>query len=1054
MPIPVEAVEEFNSSITNQNANFARSAGGAFSFGVRHGTPDYHGAAYWYHVDDHLVANTWIRDSLGQPKPKFLDNRVGFRLGGPLLGPVLKQKLFFFINLERRRFPNSSEVSGLVPTQTLRDGILRFPDATGAIVSYNLATSILCGSAGNLSCDPRHIGISPVISQQYALLPAGNNPSLGDQLNTTGLSGPASSNQNNDNAVARLDYTISDKWQAHGTWAWAQNTYYNPFNNPGIDWRGGPSHIVTTASTVNQPRLYSFGLTGSISPTLVNEFTMGFNQSTIQFVQPHPESLIPAAGVALNLPVIEDPIQINGARAQLGVSRTWQFTDNLTKILGSHTLQFGLNYEYLYFLQDRQGANVYNIFPVAEIGTNQNVTVPSSERPPTCGGGVSTNCLLPGDVALWNDFYAANLGIVDSVDDIVVRTPQGSALPTGTPINSAGTWHHIEYHLSDYWRVTNALTLSLGLVGTVETPFSDNQGRQDFIINAQTGQPIDPVQYLNTRATLAREGEIYNPGFAWAPISSYGRGYFPVQNHIAPRVAVAWNPSFHDGFLGHLLGDRKSVIRGGFGIGYYRVLAVGEVQFPQEGDQLLAQTNSLVAPLNSAGQSYRVGVDGPVPLPAPAAQVPVPYVPPYNHGIGLILGFDPNYKLANMKSIDFTFQRELPGNMLFEIGYMGRFARNLETDLDLNAVPHFITDLSHKSSQTFAQAFDSVATQLRSGVSPANVTPQPWFENSIGPGATVSLASSAASDFIDALVENLFQYQIDPLLKTPVENQQLFATLDISPVGWSNYNAMFISVNKRFSKGLAFTFNYTLSKWDATGENTSDSGGTAPVNPYDLNYGYGPAFGDRRHVISAYGVYDLPLGAGHRFTGGPLRHLIDDWHWSNVLTFGSGLPLFVGMGGQPFGSYSYNESIPTTGPVNANEGLHSGVTGSNGIGIDSSPANGGTGLNLFSNPAAVYNDFRPFLLSQDTGTSQGVIRGLSRFTWDMSLYKGIPITERVKLKIGADFFNVLNHPLFNDPSLNYLDPASFGVISSQPGDPANGDYWTPRRVQASLRLEF
>ena len=419
-----------------------------------------------------------------------------------------------------------------------------------------------------------------------------------------------------------------------------------------------------------------------------------------------------------------------------------------------------------------------------------------------------------------------------------------------------------------------------------------------------------------------------------------------------------------------------------------------------------------------------------------------------------MLAFDPNYKIGSMNSVNLTVQRELPGNIILEVGYLGRFARHIETSLDLNAVPFFIADLSHKSQQNFAQAFDQVATQLRNGVNPASVTPQPWFENSIGPGATVKLATTDSGDFISAFVQSLWQNHIDPLLPNKVENQQLVGTLDIAPVGWSNYNGMFVSINKRTSHGLTFTLNYTLSKWNSTGENSTDGGAGVPVNPFDLHYGYGPALGDRRHVISAYGVYDLPFGPGHNFTGGPLARVVEGWHWSNILTYASGLPLFVNMGGQPFGATSFYESIPRIGPLGTSTGLHSGVAGSGGVGTAGDPANGGTGLNLFADPATAYADFRPFLIGTDKGTSQGFIRGLSRFTWDTSLLKDIRITEKLSLKLGFDFFNVLNHPLFQDPPLNFLDRSSFGVISSQPGDPANGDYWTARRVQVSLRLEF
>lgn len=181
--------------------------------------------------------------------------------------------------------------------------------------------------------------------------------------------------------------------------------------------------------------------------------------------------------------------------------------------------------------------------------------------------------------------------------------------------------------------------------------------------------------------------------------------------------------------------------------------------------------------------------------------------------------------------------------------------------------------------------------------------------------------------------------------------------------------------------------------------------------------------------------------------------MVDDWHWSNVLTFATGVPDFVGMSAQEFGGANAYDSIPATGPI-PGQGLHRSVAGSNGIGTNGNPANGGTGLNLFADPSAAYNKFRPFLISQDTSTSEGMVRGLSEFTWDTSLIKGIAITERIKFKLSFDFFNLLNHPLFLDPSVNYLNPTGFGVVTSIRGDPDNGDYWTPRRVQVGLRLEF
>lgn len=111
-------------------------------------------------------------------------------------------------------------------------------------------------------------------------------------------------------------------------------------------------------------------------------------------------------------------------------------------------------------------------------------------------------------------------------------------------------------------------------------------------------------------------------------------------------------------------------------------------------------------------------------------------------------------------------------------------------------------------------------------------------------------------------------------------------------------------------------------------------------------------------------------------------------------------------------------------------------------------------MNLFTSPDYVFNSFRRVQLSADTGSSRGAIRGLSRWTSDLSLAKRTRMTEKVNIRFSADIFNFLNHPLFTDPTLSLDNPANFGVITGQQGDSSNGDYWAPRRFQLVLRIEF
>lgn len=1082
--VPVESIVEFRGGVSNQNASFGRSMGASFNLTSRRGSNELHGAAYWYHRNDNLNANSWARNRLGQENPELKDNRAGFRVGGPFK----KDKLFFFLNAERRRFPKKGDIVRTVPSSTLRQGILRFRDNAGNIVSYDLRTSTLCGPTNSSPCDPRGRGISPVISQQFALLPAGNDPASGagggpdvelaaDGLNAIGVRGPADESEESDNVLARLDYQISEKWHFNGTWAWSQQR----FNLTGYaDIRGGAGDIKSRFRIPNDPYHYNFGVTGQLTPRVTNEVRFGHNKSTIVFQMPDPSVLLPQAAVALDLIGIAEPIDIANARSQIGIGRTWQVVDNITWVKGKHTLQGGINLNWLRFFHSRRGAGGLgfgglNPDRVAEIGINRFTVVSPTSRPPTCTASGQANCLRAGDLARWDQLYAATLGIVDSVFHFITRD-MNTGLRDLDPqvlaggIVNEGTWQHYEFHLTDTWRVTNSLTLSIGANAIVETPVVEIKNRRAFLIDLETGQPVYTNDFLAKRAAAARLGRAYNPGFAYSPRRFHpGVREAPVHKSIAPRFAAAWNPSFKAGLLGRLFGDHKTVFRMGYGLGYQRIMAVGHLQAPLSGNAALAEPNIVSAPRcnfsgtpgagcapgdpNVANSGFRVGVDGPAPLPTPVVQIPLPFIPLQPFGAPSQPHWTPDYKFGYVNSGDFTIQRELPGDFLLEIGWIGRYGRRLPVHKNINAVPFFIADLSRQSAQMFAQAFDVVATQLRAGVLPANVTPQPWFENSLFAGATVALATSNPTDFIQGFVQNLWLNRIDPLLislgRPPINNRQIRRTLSTTHGGWNNYNAAFLSVNKRLSRGLSFNFNYTIAKNLETLGGVTDSASGTCMNNFDYSYCYGPALSDRKHGVNFYGVYELPFGLGRRFgTGsGWSNKLIGGWQVSWVSQWFSGRPLLVTQGDQPFGSDVSQESAPLIRDPKANIGRHLGVAGSGGIGTAGN-------MNVFSDPRFVFESFRRFLISEDARSSRGVIRGLPWATLDLSLAKKTVINERISITFSLDFLNFLNHPVFNDPVLNLNAPAAFGVISSQPGTFAGSLFWAARQIQTGLRVEF
>lgn len=1081
IPLPVDAIGEFRSGVTNQNATFGRSTGGQYSMTTRRGTENYHGSTYWYHRNDNLNANTWTRNRLNQRNPEMKDNRGGVSLGGPLFGslvPKLEDKLFFFTNLERRRLPQKSDASRLVPTDTLRQGILRFRDDAGNVLSYNLRTAQNCGPNSDQVCDPRGLGLSPIISQQYALLPQGNNPALGDGLNTIGLTGPTDATESSDNVLTRVDYNINDRWRASALWVWAQQ------RSRGfgfIDIRKGAQGIESLFRIPNDPRHYNVGLTGTISPRLVNEVRFGYNKSSIAFENPDPTTLVPGAGMALDLAGLDEPFDITGSRAQIGRSTTWQFVDNATYTIGKHTFQAGVNLQWLRFFHSRKGAGALNVQPMAVIGGSGSTVIPVSQRPRTCvvkpqNEPKDVNCVRSADVSAWNTFYGVTLGLVDTAGKFTVRNPNTGELDLDPQVLAEGeindgTWGHYEFYLSDTWRLSNSFTLNLGLNGIIENPFEDDKNRRSFLVDMNENKPLFVNDYLERRAAAARNGEVYNPVLAFAPTSAYpDYNEMPPHRSVSPRVAFAWQPTYTSGLFGSIFGERKTAIRGGFGLGFNRVQAVGVVQFPMIGNAALAQPTTVNGPSCTflgtggagcvAGSPFRVGVDGPAPLPAITPTIPIPYVvpSPFGPGLGNTLAWSPDFKMGYVHSGNLTLQRELPGNIVVEVGWIGRFGRNLMVEKNHNAVPFFIKDMSKLTQQTFAQAYDVVATELRSGVTPTNVTPQAWFENSLGAGATRSLAASQSAAFVNGLVYNLMFNGIDPMLiaqgKTPINNRQIYATNYHTHGGYSNYHAAFVTLHKRLSQGLDFNFNYTWSRNLETLGGIHDGTAGLSVNPYDLDYAYGPALSDRTHGLNIYGLYELPFGKGKLINpGGWANKLVDGWQISAVGQWFSGRPLFVSMGGQPFGALGggSQESAPGIRAVSG-EGRYSGIAGTNGIGATGNPATGGTGLNLFEDPEAAFRSFRPFLISQDQSTSRGAIRGLPWATLDASIGKRTRVGERLSFRFSADFLNLFNHPLFEDPALNLLSPNTFGVLTSQPISTNN--FYNARQVQLGLRIEF
>ncbi|HEX4168896.1 MAG TPA: TonB-dependent receptor, partial [Bryobacteraceae bacterium] len=241
----------------------------------------------------------------------------------------------------------------------------------------------------------------------------------------------------------------------------------------------------------------------------------------------------------------------------------------------------------------------------------------------------------------------------------------------------------------------------------------------------------------------------------------------------------------------------------------------------------------------------------------------------------------------------------------------------------------------------------------------------------------------------------------------------------IQSVGRANYNSLQAKFDQRFSDGLFFITSFTWSKsidigcasfWEAC----------SIQNPYDLNAERGPSPLDVPLVFTFSSGYELPFGKGKRFLnhGGPGSWVLGGWQLNGILSAHSGTVF-----------------TPNINFDNANVG-----GGSQRPNVAASPtlANPTVGeyfnINAFQVPA-------PYTYG-DAGRDS--LRGPDFWNLDFSLFRNFDFAERMRLQFRGEFFNILNHPNFNNPG-STLGNAGYGVITQA---------YNPRQVQVALKLTF
>lgn len=470
-----------------------------------------------------------------------------------------------------------------------------------------------------------------------------------------------------------------------------------------------------------------------------------------------------------------------------------------------------------------------------------------------------------------------------------------------------------ELYAQDDWKVTPNLTLNLGLRWSIFATAPDGYDKYDAISGFSPAlyNPANAPVVLANGQLKSGTGNLLNGIFTPNNLQGLNLPASLRQTHYVmpgPRFGFAWSPG----------GSQKTVIRGGYGIFYH---------WDNSNQESLRGNRPFTSSANIANTQLSNPEGGTNRLFPPNLQA-----------------FDANYLYPTVQQWSFNVQRQLPGQVVLSVAYVGNHAIHLDQQPNLNQ------------------------PQPNLGVAEGTVnvnTIRPY----LGYG-TITYDERNAS---------------------------------------ARYNGLQVSANRRFDNGLALQVSYTYSKSIAIG---------AGQNPFVQPNEAGLSTLDQTHNLVISYVYELPF---FRKEQGWKYGLLGGWEWSGIATFSSGFPFTVTASGDRAGVGGSNERPNVVG----------------------APTILGTVSEYFNTAA-----FAPAALGTFGNEGINVVRGPGiADAYTMNFYKTFTAHfygEGQRLRVGAEIFNIFNHPNFSAVGSVY-GSATFGAVTAA---------LDPREIQFSARLSF
>lgn len=1130
----VDDTGEFTVALSNQEAD--QGYGGAqIRLVTPRGTKDFHGALFAYNRNSAFSANSFFNNRAGRfvatdsaviqglanvgdlrtPKPFRNRNQFGgkasWRLPVPGFGEgtpgVFWDKGFFFAAYEGIRDPVSAVATRTVLSPSARAGAFQYNRATagGAINTTVNGANITCpawtgapapapvcnisnflafaqGTFTNLppGTSPIRSTISPYIQSNIIAEQPSSNFTGGDGLNTQGFRFNRGADQTRDQISTRIDVDIDDRNSISGVF-----NYNDELNlRPDVDTSGYGITPDVDQTSANKQLTLSYRRV--FTSNFINDFRFGFFGSEVPFVRTSAvPDFIAAVPVANAVNLVTTPLAfLNQGRN----TKTLNFQSNADWILGNHTLRFGGQAQVFKV----NATNDAQIVPVVQFGSGTATTFTQANFSQI--GGIS-----PVQASTANGLLGLLGGHYTTVTQGFNVASLDEGFQRGTTEFRPFRYENHALYVADRWQVAKGLTVNFGV-------------RYELFpaLRNITGNALEPVIGDDLI------GSLLDPNGTYAPIGgNAGRrnAYYKTDyNNFAPNIGVAWTPSFDNGVMGFLFGESKTVIRGGYSHIYGNDSIVTSINNAAVGNFGLGRSV-----LSNSGLNGRIDEGPPPVISVPTISgFPRTYLQNNAPGIGNFFGtvfaVDPDIQTPKVEQYSFGVQREIFGDMAFEIRYVGSRSTNLGRGVDLNqlnmASNGFLADflraqnnlrLSIAANPNNPNAQTPFCAGITAGCVPLSiftatglgVTPGPGRllvgagqggQNPFAAGLPFSTFSNALRNGVPADLAFSFINSTNPLNLNNqpcvgssgsfVCNPNAVPFINFLPNnstgavdlffndGRYKYDSLQAELRKRFSNGLYFQANYTYSK------NLTNAIGTSQAlfEPYldnnNQELDYQRADFDTTHVFNFNGIYQLPFGQGKRFLnyGGIADRIFGGWEISGLGTWTTGAPItFVDTRGTLNRTGRSARQTPLSTLSNDEIQALVGIFEQNGNiyfinpSIIGSTGAASTGYSLTGAPGFDGQVFFNTQPGQTGNIGRALIDGPRLFNLNMAALKNIRFTESMRLQLRMEVFNVLNNVNFNISAaqqLQNINSTTFGQITATVPG-------TPaREIQFAARFEW